>query len=262
MDKDFLYKKIGDRELYLTLREPTKKVYDKAPIYFLTPGGGWHSAIRASMFEFGEYSVKELGERGFASIAVDYRVYNTDKVSMTEVMEDCYDALRFIVEKSDELGLDKDKIVFSGHSAGAHIALMLGYTSKKMGIDCNTLAVAAFSAPTILYDLPDRNTLRLGDINDLFQDNMSNKEKYSPYNYVDENCPPTILCAATSDRLVYANSSELLYDKLVKNGVDTELLLSVHGDHLFEKLYDNLEPTMSLLDMQKASTEFILKYMD
>lgn len=261
MDRDYLYKKVNDREIYLTLREPTKKIYDKAPVYIMIPGGGWHSENRASMFDFAEYSVKELGENGIASVAIDYRVYNTDKVCMTEVVEDCCDAVRFIAEHSDELGIDEKKMIFTGHSAGAHLALMLAYTVKDVCPQCDVSSVASFSAPTILYDLSDRKTLKLDDIDDLFRDDMSNKEKFSPYNYVDKTCPPTLLCAATSDTLVYANSSELLYDKLIKNGVDTELLLSIHGGHCFEKMYDNLEPSMTLLDMQKAAVEFVLKYI-
>ena len=60
---DYLYKNINGREIYLTFLEPIKNIYEKAPVYFLIPGGGWHYATRQSMIECSDISVKQLRKK-------------------------------------------------------------------------------------------------------------------------------------------------------------------------------------------------------
>lgn len=255
---EYVYKKIGDREVYITFFKPSCKVYEKAPVYFNIPGGGWHSATRESAIDFCKKSIHDLRAKGVAVAIIDYRTYNQDKVSMREVIEDCQDALKYIVCHEKELGIDKEKICLTGHSAGGHLALMLAYTAKIFLPQGKVSCVAAMSAPTILYTENVEQTLNF-DIEDLFQDNEKDKEKYSPYCYVDKTCPPTLLCAGTSDRLVFCNSSELLFRKLSECGAECELVLSVGGGHCFEKMHDSLAPDKNLEDIQKIITEFVLR---
>ena len=87
------------------------------------------------------------------------------------------------------------------------------------------------------------------------------KEKFSPYNYVNRDCPPTFLSAGTSDWLVFSNSSEVLYDKLKENNVKCELVLSVCGGHCFEKVHKLIEPNKGMDDIQEDIANFVLKYI-
>ena len=43
---DLIYKALGDREIMLTFLPPLKPVYEKAPVYLIIPGGGWHHETR------------------------------------------------------------------------------------------------------------------------------------------------------------------------------------------------------------------------
>jgi len=264
---DFVYKNTTQRDLMLTFLPPTEKKYEKAPVYFIIPGGGWHAETRQSMIDFSADSVEALRKEGFAVVSIDYRVCG-EGVVMREIITDCFDAARYVAHFADLFEIDKESFVLSGHSAGAHLALMLAYASEEtFKSDCRfedkffVKSVAAMSPPTVLYD---NSTNNLRDMCDVFKgcDTKEEKEKMSPITYVTQNCPPTLLCAGTSDYWVFSSSSEKLYEELVNGGVKCELKLSVGGGHCFERINADVEPSISMAEMQKIITDFILKNME
>ena len=270
---DLIYKKTLQKDIYLTFLPPEKDVYEKAPVYFLIPGGGWHDEERESMFGFSETSLDALRKKGFAAVSIDYRVYKDEGVVIRDIVNDCFDAVRYIAHFADILKIDPQKIVVSGHSAGAHLALMLAYAPEEKFADdklfddsFKVISAAAICPPTILYETnPATSSLdlmRKGDTK-AFGDNDTREERelVSPITYISKDCPPTIFCAGTSDRLVYCNSSELAYKKLKEQGVDCDLVLSLGGGHVFEQMHDNIVPKPSRDDIQKLATEFILKHL-
>ncbi len=263
---DLVYKNTPQRDLVLTFLPPLVKKYDLAPVYFLIPGGGWHMEVRQDMINFSTVSVENLRNEGFAVVCIDYRVCG-EGVVMREIITDCFDAAKYIAHFADELEIDKEKFVLSGHSAGAHLALMLSYAPGDLFKDdyafsdeFKVIASVPMSPPTILYN---NSTHNLRDLSDVFKDcdTKEEKEKTSPITYITKACPPTLLCAGTSDYLVFANSSEKVYAKLKECNVPCELKLSVGGGHCFEKMHETVEPSVSLLKMQEYITQFVLKYV-
>ena len=220
---------------------------------------------RQSMLDFSAQSVESLRKEGFAVVSIDYRVYK-EGVVMREIITDCFDAARYIAHFADELGVDKDRFVTSGHSAGAYLALMLAYAPANTfqeGYDFTdkftVQATAVMSPPTALHD---NSTNNLRDIKDLFAEaGKSEMERTSPISYAVKSCPPTFLSAGTSDYLVFATSSELLYQKLLACGVECELLLSIGGGHCFEQIHGCLKPSVSMEQVQTTLTDFIIKHI-
>jgi len=264
---DLVYKNTPQRDLMLTFLPPTEKKYEKSPVYFIIPGGGWHNETRQSMIDFSATSVEALRKEGFAVVSIDYRVCG-EGVVMREIITDCFDAARYISHFADILGVDKNCFVLSGHSAGAHLALMLSYTPEAcfkgeydFNDDFSIKAVAAMSAPTMLYD---NNTNNLRDICDAFIgcDTTEERKQMSPMSYVSELCPPTFLCAGTSDYLVFSKSSERLYENLQECNVPCELKLSVGGGHSFEKMHKDIVPSIEMEELQRMITSFILQYAE
>ena len=265
--QELVYKNTPQRDLKLIFLPPTQQKYEKAPVYFLVPGGGWHMEVPQDMIDFSAKSVEMLRNEGFAVACADYRVCG-EGVVMSEIITDCFDAARYVAHFADELGVDKEKFVLSGHSAGGHLALMLSYAPADLfkgdyefSDTFKVKVCAPLSPPTVLYD---RSTHNLGDLYEVFVgcDTKEEKERTSPITYVSADCPPTILCAGTSDYLVFANSSEKLYKKLMECNVQCELKLSVCGGHCFEKMHDDINPGIEAEEMQKIITKFILEYME
>ena len=152
---------------------------------------------------------------------------------------------------------------------GGHLALMVAYAPEELFSSdyefCDKFSakvVAPMSPPTILYDGLTHNLDN--ELNKAFSDCDSKEErkKTSPITYVSKSCPPTLLCAGTSDYLVFANSSERLFEKLTECNISCELRLSIGGGHCFEKIHSTIEPSINMEEMQNSITDFILQYME
>ncbi len=262
--QELVYKVTPQRDLALTVYQPLKMVYDKAPLLFMVPGGGWWTEKRSSMFEFIGQGVEFLRNQGFAVASIDYRVYSEPNVVMGDIVTDCFDALRYVAHYSDVLGIDKERISLISHSAGGHLSLMLAYADPKdfksdYPLDCD-FTIKSVAALSPLTNLKKSSNTFGFDCSKAFDgcDTDEVRLKHSPISYVSAKVPKTFLAAGTSDRIVYPNSSEQLYKKLLEHGVDCELMLSVCGGHVFEKMHDGIDPIPDKDYIIRKATEFIL----
>lgn len=260
---DLVFKSTKEKEIALTFLPPLVKKYEAAPVYFIITGGGWTSESREGMLGFSARSVEALRKEGFAVVANDYRVA-PEGVVMKDIITDCFDALRYLARYADVLEIDKNRIALSGHSAGGHLCLMCAYAPPEEfpGIYDDTFTVTAaapMSPATVMWD---DGTSNLRDLARVYGegDGKEERERTSPITYVTESCPPTLLSAGTSDYIIFAISSERLYKLLQEKGVPCELMLSVGGGHCFEKIHEELEPSISMEEVQDAITAFMLKH--
>ena len=258
---DYVYKVTPQRDLQLTFVPPNKAVYDKAPLYFVLPGGGWYVEERLGMMQYAKVSVGALLDKGFAVVTADYRV-TPEGVFVADIIEDCLDALRYCAHHADEWGIDRDKFFISGHSAGAHLALMTGmikdgFRSENSYTDPYTVRGIAPMSP--ITDLADEGAMHFNH-GYLFADPTDEAEKarVSPVTYACAETPDTLLIAGTSDYHVLPRHSEKLFDKLVEAGANTRLLYSVAGGHGFEPMHYGVEPQPGMDGVQQEITKFIL----
>jgi len=136
--KDFLsgklvYKTLPDGEkLALQVFQPEKKKKEGSPAIVLYHGGSWKGGDWRQFREHG----KRLVKYGITVISVDYRVKNKHHSTPFESLEDARDALLWVVNHAEKLGIDKDRIAVGGGSAGGHLATM-----TVMGNPCPTASI-------------------------------------------------------------------------------------------------------------------------
>lgn len=70
------------------------------------------------------HAAARYARAGFAVVNVDYRLAPQHR--FPAAVRDVHRALCWVAERHDELGLDLDRLVFAGESAGANLALGLG----------------------------------------------------------------------------------------------------------------------------------------
>ena len=214
------------------------------------------------MLNYARVSVNALLEAGFAVVTTDYRV-TPEGVFVADIIEDCLDALRFCAHNADEWGIDRNKFFISGHSAGAHLALMSGmvkdgFRSENAYTDPYTVVAIAPMSP--ITDLSDEAAMRF-DHGYLFADPKDEAEKMrvSPITYASADTPDTLLIAGTSDYHVLPRHSEKLFDKLTELGAHTRLMYSIAGGHGFEQMHYGVEPQPGMDGVQQEIVKFILE---
>ena len=92
--QDLIYKTVGDTKLDMIFLPPTEKRYDRAPVYFVIPGGGWHTTSAQSMVGFSARSIATLRARGWAVASISYRL--TPHAVIDEIISDCMDGGRYL----------------------------------------------------------------------------------------------------------------------------------------------------------------------
>ncbi len=95
-------------------------------VLFHIHGGGWRIGDRKHMQATGMF----YASQGFLFITPSYRL--TPEVMHPSHVEDCAAALAWVFNHVEELGGDRSRIFVSGHSAGAHLAALLGTNQKYL----------------------------------------------------------------------------------------------------------------------------------
>lgn len=119
------YREVLGAHLYFDCWRPSSDDTKKLPFVILVHGGGWDGGDR------NDPSLASIGNallaKGFAVATIDYRLAWTWR--FPDPLADLKAAVRYFRANADEYGIDPERIGVFGHSAGAHLALLLGLTS-------------------------------------------------------------------------------------------------------------------------------------
>ncbi len=158
-------------------------------------GGGWTNG-RITQFES---QSDHFARRGMVAVRADYRVKSRHDVTPDRCVEDAKSAIRWVRAHASELGVDPDRIVASGGSAGGHIAAC---TSLVEGLDADGEDRSVSSKPNalILYN-PALSFEGVAEMRKYVNNDDALGLKISPTRYITSATPPTLLLYGTDDRL-------------------------------------------------------------
>jgi arylformamidase len=120
-------------------------------------GGGWKRGDKRKVKQTGMF----YAAKGVVFIAPNYRL-SPGAVHPSHV-EDCAAALAWVFDHLPDLNGDRDRIFLSGHSAGAHLAALVGTDQKYLqqyGLKPNDLA-GVISVDTASFNLLSNDNERL-----------------------------------------------------------------------------------------------------
>lgn len=86
------------------------------PCLVFLHGGFWQEGDKS----VSGFAAESFATLGWATVAVGYSL--TPQVSLTQLTCEINEAIQYIVSHADVLGIDPERIVLAGHSAGGHLA--------------------------------------------------------------------------------------------------------------------------------------------
>jgi len=199
-----VYKTIGDVQLDVFIVEPEgHQAGDRRPAIVFFFGGGWRSGTPAQFAEHCKY----LASRGMVAMAADYRVRSRHGTKAESCVSDAKSAVRWIRANADRLGIDANRIVAAGGSAGGHIAACTGViegfdeAGEDTSISSVPNAMVLFNPVLVLAPVPSLqlNKRRAASL----PDRMGVEPvKLSPYHHIKADIVPCIIFHGTADRTV------------------------------------------------------------
>jgi acetyl esterase/lipase len=212
------------------------------PTLIFFHGGGW---IRGTK-EGSAMSILPWLEMGWNVVNVEYRMA---RVALAPAaVEDGLCALRFAVAQAKTYGIDTNRIVLSGESAGGHLALTTGmipesagFTNVCAGGGFNTSESAVPKVAAIInwYGITDVADLLAGSNSKSYAvqwlGSLPNREELarsvSPITYVRPGLPPILSIQGDADPIVPYSQNVRLRDALTKAGDSVELVTIPGGGH-------------------------------
>ena len=210
-------------DVYVPAGKPPER---PVPVVVFLYGGSWRQGSKEEYRFVGAY----LARAGYVAVLPDYRLF--PEVRFPVFVEDCAVATTAARRLVPGFGGDPRRVFVMGHSAGAHMAALLGLEPgylAAVGDDARALSgVIGIAGP---YDA-DFGTIRW--LADVFPDARSRSEA----RVVDKArsfAPPMFLANGISDTLVPPRNAVALADRLraLGNRVDLRLYDGVsHGSIL------------------------------
>lgn len=194
-------------------------------------GGAWVAGDKDSYASVARDVCKNYGSNGIVTATINYRYLSKD-VTMEDILDDIGAALTKIKAIGEENGMNINKVILGGNSAGGHLSMLYAY-GRKYTAPITPVAVADYCGPT---DMLDKNFLdsELGEDNicmlmswaigkTVTKDTIYNFEDelkaISPLYYVDKNTVPTIINHGKKDTIVPFSNAESLKAAFDENGV-------------------------------------------
>jgi len=194
--REYVYKQTPQGELRMSVHFPKDwKAGDRRPTIVFFFGGGWRSGSPEQFRPQAEY----LASRGMVAARADYRVWNRHKTLPDKAVADARSAMRWVRQQAAALGIDADRIVAAGGSAGGHLAAATAFLEgfdtedEDARVSPRPNALVLFNPVVDLRNLGTEERRELG---------AELRQRISPILFVGKGAPPAVLFYGTEDRFI------------------------------------------------------------
>jgi len=240
VEQDAAFGRGGNRDLLCDIYRPAPARSKQTAVIQLH-GGGFRGGSKA-----GTRLTRPLAALGYTGIASSYRL--ADEASWPAQLHDVKTAIRWTRANASRLGVEPDRVVILGHSAGAHLAICASGTQNDPAFE------GAGGLPDVRTDLAACIAFyppaEMGANPALAPDASEEvRQSFSPINYVKAGFPPTMLLHGTADLTLSVDQSLQLYHALRQVGAPVELHVIEGVTHIFDAHADLAEASAMWIDL-------------
>ncbi len=220
----------------LDLAEPVNYGSDGLrPAIVIIHGGGWnmgykhHAVYRDLLIDY--------ASQGYVAVSVEYRFDKEE--AFPACIEDVKCAVRWLKAHAKELRIDPERIGCYGHSAGAHLSLMVGVSSDNPELEgdgpwkeySSRVACVAAGAPPTEIGNPTSP--------------WAKHPEWWPIGNISANASPMLLLQGYEDPVVKVELTDKFVEQMEAEGADIEYI-KVHGQHgvAYDSALDVTKPAM------------------
>jgi len=245
-----LYKTAPEGELKLHLALPMDwQAADKRPAIVFFFGGGWKNGSYRQFVAQGDY----FASRGMVAASADYRIESIHHTTPDKCVEDAKSAVRYLRQHAAELGIDPDRIVAAGGSAGGHLAAC---TALIDAFDAATddKSISAKPNAMVLFN-PALNLDEISVLRGASAEKKAQAEAITPNRFLKAGAPPAILFFGTADSLKSGADSYVAKAKSL--GLRAELWTAADQPHGFFNRAPWAQVTVQKADQFLASLGYL-----
>lgn len=242
--EEIIYKQTEKADLKLfTFRPKDSNCLSPAIVFF--HGSAWVTGSPEQFFPHCEH----LAKRGFVAMSASYRLNKSTGSSPFDCVIDGRSAVRYIKTHAEELGIDPDRLIVSGASAGGHVAVCT-MLMDEINDPEDDLNVSTDCSAFILFN-PVLDTTATGWKGG--PDQLGDRcRELSPIHHLRKGLPPTVIFHGEEDGATpYANTRDFA-DKMNEFGDQCEVFSYKGMDHGFfnHGMHDNkpYHDTLSKID--------------
>jgi acetyl esterase/lipase len=246
---------LGFRPLTMDLYLPPEGA-EKKPVVVFIHGGAWRSRTARDGGAFRDFPavLASVAAHNYVVASVNYRF--SGEARFPAAVQDVALAIRWLRLHSDQYGIDTNKFVAWGSSAGGQIAALLGTGCGAPAFEPAAPPGAPGPLPSVcvqgvidwygLIDLEsDGKDLGKSAVPDYVEAYLGCKlsqcahgwaRSASPFPYIDAQDPPFLIQHGAADVTVSPAQSQRLYEALHAAGVPAELVVYPGVAHGFAKV--------------------------
>ena len=219
------------------------------PLVMFIHGGGWNSGTKNDWHP----SFHDLLTHGFAVATINYRL--STQALYPAAVYDCKAAIRWLRAHAADYHYDPDHIGVWGHSAGGHLAALMGVSNGvavlegnegTTGVSSDVQAACDWSGPTDLNKVLEGGRALEPAVWDVVMQFYGGQDKAtpellaqgSPVTYVNAKTVPFLIMQGDKDNVVPLAQSTYLDDALKKAGVESTLIFIPGRGHGVDKPSD------------------------
>ena len=223
-DEIVTYKTVGNVALEAHIFYPADfKAGDRRSAYLFFHGGGWSMGIT----EWGYRDCQHYRERGMVAISFEYRLLDIHDSNLLDCVRDAKSAVLWTRQRAEALGIDPEKVVAAGFSAGAHLAAC---TAIVKGYEPPSDTEWSAHPNAIVVHSASYNTTK----NSWFAKKSEQQaEAISTFHQLDKDLVPALFFHGTRDHLAPIAEFTEFKDKMDALGNDYEYKIFEGVGHFF-----------------------------